>query len=95
MPKPYIGFYTKETPDDSSSLVGLAQIAVLEGSFEEGITLLRDAGRSESGKPLARYYLALLLMRLNRAREAIGYLKEANEFQAACQPYTKHWEWPM
>ena len=52
----------KETPDDSSSLVGLAQIAVLEGSFEEGITLLRDAGRSESGKPLARYYLALLLM---------------------------------
>jgi tetratricopeptide (TPR) repeat protein len=72
----------EENPDDASSLVGLAQIAVLRGSFEEGVTLFQEAGRSESSKPLASYHLALLLMRLNRAREAIGYLKEANGAQA-------------
>jgi tetratricopeptide (TPR) repeat protein len=64
-------------PDDVSSSIGLAQIAVLREAFDEAVSLLKDAVKHPSDKPIARLHLAILLLRLNRQREAIGFLRNA------------------
>jgi tetratricopeptide (TPR) repeat protein len=67
------------SPDDISSSIGLAQIAVRREAFDEAVSLLKDAVSHPSEKPIAKLYLAILLLQLNRQREAIGYLRNAME----------------
>jgi len=67
------------SPDDISSSIGLAQIAVRREAFDEAVSLLKDAVNHPSDKPIAKLHLAVLLLRLNRQREAIGYLRNAME----------------
>jgi tetratricopeptide (TPR) repeat protein len=66
-----------ENLDDASGLVGLAHVAVSTGRLDEGVALLERAAQSESGASLAKYHLALVLLRMNRSREAIRHLKSA------------------
>ncbi|MGA2458693.1 MAG: tetratricopeptide repeat protein [Terriglobales bacterium] len=66
-------------PDDVSSSIGLAQIAVRREAFDEAVSLLKDAVSHPSDKPIARLHLAVLLLRLNRQHEAIRHLRFATQ----------------
>ncbi len=68
-------------PLDISPLLGLANIAVREGALVEAIAILREAIANNDDKPIARFYLAILLLRLNREHEAIGCLRAATRDQ--------------
>lgn len=66
-----------ENPDDTSALIGLAHVAASRGQLEDGVFLLERAIQRESNTSLAKYHLALLLLRMNRSHEAIGHLRAA------------------
>jgi tetratricopeptide (TPR) repeat protein len=66
-----------ENPGDVSGYLGLAHVAMLSGGLDDAVILLQGAAACETGSSLARYHLALLLLKLNREREAIGHLRSA------------------
>lgn len=64
-------------PDDVSSLMNLAFIRMRRDDFGSAARLLKDVVALNEKAPLPRYHLAMALLKLGRANEAISQLKIA------------------